>query len=190
MKTEGKNIIKSYHALDIAIIVVSVLVILFVSVMIGKAINKYKSVEAEMGIQVDKLMSNADYLQILKNLEAEKDSLGNAYTISEQYIADESDETGIVKAVTGVIEQAGGTLSQIRFDNYEKLSGFKRETYFVPFSVMFTCDYRGLLNILDELCVSDRLILVQKVNAVKKNTTSDNAEITVELNAGCFFDNK
>src|SRR5690554_2381079 len=152
MSTEKKSMnISRNQVFDIAIIVISLTVILFASVSIGKAISRYKGVEAELGVQVNEFLTNTDYLEILKNLEAEKSHLNYAYTVSEQYIADESDETGIVNIITDAVAGQGGKLSQIRFDNYEKLSGFQKETYHMPFSVSLTCDYAGLMNILDDL---------------------------------------
>ncbi|HBN84101.1 MAG TPA: hypothetical protein DDZ89_09680 [Clostridiales bacterium] len=187
MNAKKSKVLSGHHTFDLIIIAVSVVVIVFAWVMIAKSFNKYKSVEAELGVQINEFLSNNDYLKILENLESEKSSLTEAYDISRQYISAESDETGIMNLITDSIAKQGGSLSQIRFDNYEKLSNLTKETYLIPFSVTFTCDYVGLVNILDELCLSERLMIIQNVNLVKKNTDSVNNELTVEISAGTFF---
>lgn len=184
----GKRKRISLHQIfDIVIIVVSMAIILFSSVMIGKTITKKKAVEAELQIKEDMLLSNKNQLIFLEGLKADKAILEYAHAISDKYIPKESEETGIVDLITGIITEHGGTMSQIRFDNYVKMSGFSKEIYRIPFTLSLTCDYAGLINILDDLSVTERLYVIEKINVIKRDSTPDGTQITVEIIGGTFF---
>lgn len=187
MSTKKSPRINRNQIFDLIIIFVSVVVVIFSWVMIAKSYNRYKAVEAELGGQLSEFLKNNDYLKILENLEAESNTVQSAFNVSSQYIPVGSDETGIMGLITGTVNKYRGSVSQIRFDNYQKLSGFKKETYLIPYSVNITCDYIGLVNILDELCLSDRLIVIDSVNMAKKDSSSESSTLTVEIRAGSFF---
>jgi Tfp pilus assembly protein PilO len=187
MSNGSKKSISLHQVFDIVIIVVSVAVILFSSVMIGKTISRKKTVEAELQTQERELLNKMNQLNFLKGLKADQAVLDFAHTVSDKYIPQESDETGIVDLITGIITKYGGNMSQIRFDNYVKMSGFSKEVYRIPFSIILTCDYAGLINILDDLSVTERLFVIEKINVIKRDSSPDNTQISVEITGGTFF---
>ncbi len=183
-KKSGK---KGSYFFDIGIIVVSVVVIVFSSIMIFKQIGRYTTVESQISVQEMTLLKNSSYLQTLQQLSDKKYDLQEAYRKSEQYIPKGERETEIITSLTTYIEETGGTVSQFRFDNYKKLSGFSKTTYSIPFSLRFTGSYKCLIDVLDLMSTSDRLTVVKRVNIVRIENLSSTDDITIEIKGECFF---